>query len=164
MSETAPIPFRAKPIDRISRLLGTTLLFILAGPPIGSLLYVAAGFYALAGGVGKFEFLGAFLFIPLSYIPGFLPAAVAGFTVGLVHSILGRMPWWIVPVASYLGASIYQWGSAFHTRQIPAVSWHFFVCCLLATIGCVLIARRLEKVWWRPTDFPVTPDEPRRAA
>jgi hypothetical protein len=155
MTGAAPTPFRAKPIDRISRLLGTTLIFILAGPPIGSLVYIAIGLDALVKGVGKFELAGVLTFVGLSYLPGLLPAAVSGFTVGLVQSITGRAPWWIVPIASYFGASVYQWGAALRSLQIPLVSSHFFASCLIATVGCVLIARWLERAWWRPTDAPV---------
>lgn len=162
MSEPTAIPFRPKPVDRVSRLLGTTLIFILVGPPIGSLVYIAIGLDALGKGVGKFELTGALTFVGLSYLPGLLPAAVSGFTVGLVQSMTGRAPWWIIPIAGYLGASVYQWGAALRSLQIPVVSSHFFASCLIATVGCVLIARWLERAWWRPTDAPVAREDAKR--
>lgn len=147
------ISFQPKPVDRASRFFGVVLLFILIGPPIGSLVYVVAGFAALVQGAGNGEVLGLLAFIGLSYVPGFLPALVSGITVGIVQSAIGRVPWWVIPIASILAASVYGWRAAFRSLQIPIVSLSFFMTCLIATIGCVLVVQRIEKKWWRPTDY-----------
>ena len=152
MNESSNAVFHPKPIDRVSRLLGIIFIFLLAGPPIGSLVYVLLGLAAWIQGTGSFHILGALGVIGLSYVLGFLPAIVSGLIIGIAQSAIGRVPWWIIPIASYFAASVWHWRAALRTIQLPDVPLHFFVACLVATIGCTLIVRWLERVWWRPTD------------
>ncbi|MBX9825916.1 MAG: hypothetical protein K2Y27_13080 [Xanthobacteraceae bacterium] len=156
------IPSKATLTDRLARLLGTILVFILVGPPIGGLVAVFVWlFFDLAMNKGVdgslSEYLAAaLLLVGLSYFPGFVPAAFAGFVVGITHAFLGRIPW----VAAILAAvsAGFAYGLLF-SRTAPGNELVMvpvgIIAILVPVVVCTAIVRSMEQRWWRRTDSSI---------
>jgi hypothetical protein len=155
-------PTKATLTDRFSRLLGTILVFILIGPPIGGLVGVFVWLFfnltmnkSVDGTLGEYA-AAALLIVGLSYFPGFVPAAFAGFVVGTAHAFLGRVPWIAAILAAVLAGFVY---ALLFSRAAPGNELVMvpvgFITILVPVIVCTAIIRSMEQRWWRKTDSPV---------
>jgi len=100
---SATIPARPSPAARIGRLIAVVLVFVVLGPPLGAVIFVA-----IVAGIGMplwdvagpdpawrswLTLLGLVYAVPVSYFFGTVPAAVAGLVIGITQSFIGRAGW-----------------------------------------------------------------------
>jgi hypothetical protein len=98
---SAAIPARPSTAARIGRLIAIVLVFVVLGPPIGAVIWVA-----LVTGIGMppewdmaepslswLTLLGLVYAVPMSYFFGAAPAAGAGLLIGITQSFIGRVGW-----------------------------------------------------------------------
>ena len=156
---SAPIHSRTE--RRISRVLGSVLIFAALGPAIAGLPFVAYAIVAARaakGQAGSPSAMDALLGgIATSYMVGLLPAALAGLLVGIALARSGRVAWSTVLIVSFVVAglsipSLILWlglglGAGLARVAIPGI-----VACTLPTIICAAIVRRMDSVWWRSAD------------
>jgi hypothetical protein len=156
------IPSKATFTDRLARLFGTILVFILVGPPIGGVVGIFVWLFfnlvmnkGVDGTLSEY-FAGALLTVGLSHFAGFMPAAFAGFVVGIAHAFLGRVPWVAAIVAAVLTACVYAllFSRAALGNELVVVPVGIMTI-LVPVIACTAIVRSMEQRWWRKTDSPV---------
>jgi hypothetical protein len=155
-------PTKPTSTDRFSRLLGTILVFVLIGPLIGGLVGIFVWlFFSLAMNKGVdgtlSEYLtAALLVVGLSHFAGFVPAAFAGFVVGITHAFLGRVPWGAAILAAVLAGFAYAllFSRGAPSNELVMVPVGFLII-LVPVIVCTAIVRSMEQRWWRKTDSPV---------
>jgi hypothetical protein len=98
---SAAIPARPSTAARIGRLIAIVLVFVVLGPPIGAVIWVA-----IVTGIGMppdwdmadpgrswLTLLGLVYAVPMSYFLGAVPAAGAGLLIGITQSFIGRAGW-----------------------------------------------------------------------
>jgi hypothetical protein len=86
---------------RVGRLIAIVLVFVVLGPPLGAVIWVA-----LVTGIGMLPewdaadpglrwltVLGLVYAVPMSYFFGAAPAAAAGLVIGITQSFVGRAGW-----------------------------------------------------------------------
>jgi hypothetical protein len=94
---------------RIGRAIGIALFFVVAGPPIGGLVFLL--FALTVGPIGKFDPVyeltsspPALLMITgvvVSYVFGAGPIAVAGLAIGIKQAFFGPTAWWVALGAGF---------------------------------------------------------------
>jgi hypothetical protein len=101
---SAAIQARPSAAARIGRLIGIVLVFVVLGPPLGAVIWVA-----MVAGIGMppewdvagpdpgwlnwLTLLGLVYAVPMSYFFGAGPAAAAGLAIGFWQSFIGRAGW-----------------------------------------------------------------------
>ena len=149
---------RAKPslAARIGRLIAIVLVFVVLGPPLGAVIWVA-----LVTGIGMppewdaadqglrwLTLLGLAYAVPMSYFFGAAPAAAAGLVIGITQSFVGRAGW---PLALGTGLVVAivvleRSGQEIFVRtpdqspfpEYPAV---MILACLIPTLLCWALVR-----------------------
>jgi hypothetical protein len=105
------IPARPSTATRIGRLIAIVLVFVVLGPPLGAVIWVA-----LVTGIGMgpewevadpglswLTLLALVYAVPMSYFFGAAPAAGAGLLIGITQSFIGRAGW---PLALATGLAV----------------------------------------------------------
>lgn len=151
--------------QRENRLIATTLAFIAIGPPIGMLTLISLiNTDELLSGksIGLIELLMAlgdgFLYAPLSYLFGAIPAGIAGALVGYL-SISDRFSWWLILLIGFVVGCLFfaQYflfpiggpaGTKFNLALAKLAAAHIAIC-LVPTILCTAIVRHYERKWCR---------------
>ena len=176
---SAPVPTRSVPArsipapglaSRIGRLIAVVLVFVVLGPPLGAVIWVAllAGLSlppdwdAAAPGFTWFTVLGLIYAVPMSYFFGAAPAAAAGLVIGTVQSFIGRAGWPLALGTGLVVAVVVIERSGQGTfaatpdqspfPEYPAV---MILACLVPTMLCWVLVRS----WYvaRPPSKGVTP-------
>jgi hypothetical protein len=89
---------------RVGRLIGIWLVFVILGPPVGGLTFVALARLATTFGVLDHlrpELMSTwppelvFIGVAFGYLLGALPLAVAGLAVGIHQAFFGPTSWWM---------------------------------------------------------------------
>jgi hypothetical protein len=148
-----------------------TWLFVVFGPPIGGAVYfvwivggsVIVGLISapktgpMSGPHGALQIITAMAFIavliiPYSYLFGALPAALAGFIVGVAQIKFGQLPWAIVLL---IGASVGTFDVIIYEKlpgllfgpaikpETPSILGALILCatCTIATFVCWRVVR-----------------------
>jgi hypothetical protein len=147
---------RPGPVARIGRLIVVVLVFVVLGPPLGAVIWVA-----LLSGIGMLPewdaaepglrwltVLGLVYAVPMSYFFGAGPAAAAGLVIGFTQSFVGRAGW---PLALGTGLVVAivvleRSGQEIFVRapdqdsfpEYPAV---MILACLIPTLLCWALVR-----------------------
>jgi hypothetical protein len=137
----------------------TLLVFVLVGPPVGSLTFMGA--FAAAGmtraeGATALDAVWIMLFamiyaVPLSYLIGALPAAIAGAIIGGWRAWRGHVPWWTA-LAVGLAAGLWLFAAGGGPFPEPTAGnrergWQAFrlfalvATCLVPTMLCWALTR-----------------------
>jgi len=127
-------------------LIGVIFAFVLLGPPVGVIAYIAA---MIAWDMGNFEIkslLGIPLILlvgmPLSYLFGALPALYAGVIVGAWQAFRGRLVW---PAAAAIGlgvGGVMGWFGQIEVDDFgPSPLPVAMATCCAATLVCWYIVR-----------------------
>jgi hypothetical protein len=151
---SAPIPARPSLAARLGRLIAVVLVFVLLGPPLGAVIWVAmlAGLSmppdwdAAEPGFRWFTLLGLIYAVPMSYVFGVGPAALAGLVIGAVQSFVGRAGW---PLALATGLAVAvvmlqrrgEGPFAGTPGPLPEDAAIMILACLLATLLCWTLVR-----------------------
>ncbi len=139
---------------RALRTLAVLLLFLVLGPPLGALaFFLSIGLVNLGHGVLPEDLVTIGLFaliygVPLSYMMGAAPAALAGLAIGLWQGFVGRvaLPGAIatgaatgVGLTAYSGTQV--WPSS--TAEAPelVIAGVLVATCLVPTVLCWLVVR-----------------------
>jgi hypothetical protein len=146
--------------ERLLRALAVVAVFILLGPPLGALaFFLTIGAINLGHGVLPEDLFTIGLFaliygVPLSYMIGAAPAALAGLAVGSWQSCRGRVTFLgalLIGLLTGIGLAMFS-----ETRVFPSASAEaselviggvLVATCLIPTVLCWLIVRR----WGRGT-------------
>jgi len=140
---------------RLVNLLKVLAVFVLLGPPIGTLTFFAGmGVYG-AGQTGSLSDLmwiilfGLIYAVPLSYLIGIIPAGIAGIILGTV-AVLYRTPGTLLSMATGLMVGfglVYSGGGPTLPDTVESASDYaptllLVSTCLVATVVCWAVARR----------------------
>jgi hypothetical protein len=153
---SAAIPRRPGPAARVGRLIAIVLVFVVLGPPLGAVIWVA-----VLAGIGmppewdvtgadlhRLTLLGLIYAVPMSYYFGAGPAAAGGLVIGLTQSFIGPSGW---PLALGTGLVVAivvlersGQGSFAGTREqspFPEYPAIVILACLIATLLCWFLVR-----------------------
>jgi hypothetical protein len=138
---------------RIRRLLVIMLVFILLGPPIGTMVLMLAsvlqGLVTNAGLQGlTWTDLSVIIYVvPFAYMVGVLPAAAAGFLVGLWQAFKGPASWWgaaAIGVLVALGFLAATGQPIINPKEYGVArdqTWLAIVVCVGPTLACWAIVQ-----------------------
>jgi hypothetical protein len=141
---------------RVGRLIAIVLVFVVLGPPLGAVIWVA-----LVTGVGMLPewdaadpglrwltVLGLVYAVPMSYFFGAAPAAAAGLVIGITQSFVGRAGWPLALGTGLVVAIVVLERSGQATfagtpdqspfPEYPAV---MILACLIPTLMCWALVR-----------------------
>jgi hypothetical protein len=153
---SAAIPARPSPAARIGRLIAIVLVFVVLGPPIGAVIWVALltgigmppEWDAAAGDLHWLTLLGLVYAVPMSYFFGAAPAAVAGLLIGITQSFIGRAGWplglgarLVVAVVVLERSGQASFAEAPDQSPFPEYPAATILACLGATLLCWALVR-----------------------
>jgi hypothetical protein len=143
--------------SRVTRALAILIVFLLVGPPVGALVFFLT--IALFGmgqkvdlaGLGWIGLFALIYGVPLSYLIGIGPAAVAGLVVGIRNAFF-RPATWAFAILTGLGVGI---GLLLMSGQqlipptasgteYPISNPILIVTCFVSTMVCWLIVKQWD--------------------
>lgn len=148
---------------RLLSFAKTLLVFVLAGPPIGALAFmaaIAAAGLASTDGATAMDAVWIMLFaviyaLPLSYLIGVMPAAIVGAIIAGWQAWRGPVAWWM---AAAVGLAAGLWlfsagGGPFPSPSDgqPERGWQvvhlvtMIATCLVPTMVCWMLTRRCRE-------------------
>ncbi len=149
---SAAVDTRPSPAARLGRLLEIVLIFVVLGPPIG--FFVCLPLLAISAGDLPSALFAVLFVMPLSYIYGAPPAALAGVAIGIKQAFFGRSTWPMVCAVGLIaglvflkGVDAFDPGAAFQARIFDGAAVPLFpalamLTCLVPTLLCWRLVRR----------------------
>lgn len=136
------------PLRRVGRVLAVVLVFVLLGPPVGALAFmltaalIGLGRSADLAGLTWIALFALIYAVPLSYLIGAVPAAVAGLIVGIRQVYFGPATWpYAVGAGLVVGCGVLivsgQRITADSDVSLPVI----MMTCLVPTLVCWLFVR-----------------------
>ena len=138
---------------RLLRVFAVVLVFVLIGPPVGALiLLLTIAAFNMANpdlaGLSWVAMFALFYGVPVSYLFGALPAAIAGLLVGLWQSFVRRPSWLFALGVGLIVGLGYLFGTGHPPSDASAKEFEFWeyppifvLSCVGPTMLCWLIVR-----------------------
>ena len=153
MSEAfaTPLPSTA---ERVARMFGIAWIFLVAGPPIGTLFFltmtaiVGMGKGADLAGLTWVALFSVIYGLPFGYMIGATPALVAGFAIGIRQAWFGPATIWFARATGLLtGVGLLVmtgqplWPTAESETDVTQFSAPFLVTATFCTLCCWAMVR-----------------------
>jgi hypothetical protein len=138
---------------RIGQVLAIVLVFVLIGPPVGTMVFmmlitlIGLHYQVDLQGLSWIALFSLIYALPIGYMIGIAPAAASGLAIGIRQAFYGRVAWWLALAVGIIvgvgfqvltGQPLVPAEGASGMREQGAV---MVLTCLCATMVCWALVR-----------------------